>query len=170
MGNKMEIFSWANFGTVLTWLSVFASIVGGIYTILVYIRVADIENKYLVKVRLPELISKLQDQNKDLPKLLSEFEQDNTSNKKKSAVSASVHSTIIILEDVKRKLELDKNQFKYSSPPISKWLLSVTDEKLSRMLSSRHLDIEGLWGIQSELSSVIMHLEQINLDLGWTRS
>ncbi|PAA96798.1 hypothetical protein [Serratia fonticola] len=166
----MEIFSWSNFGTFLTWLSILASIIGGIYTILVYTRVTEIENKYLVKIRLPELISKLQDQNKDLPRFLSEFEQDDTNNKKKSAVSSSVHSIIVIMEDIKRKLELDKNQFKYSSPPISKWLLSVTDEKLSRMLNPRHLDIGGLWDIQSELSSVIMHLEQINLDLGWTRT
>jgi hypothetical protein len=170
MDEKMDILSLSSLGKFLTWLSTLASIIGGVYSILVYYRMKKVEDKYLVKIRLPELISKLKEQNKDLPKLLSEFENDIEDNKKRSAVSSSIHSIKVILEDIKRKLDLDKSKSKHSSPPISKWLLSFTDDSLARMLSRRHTDIQALWKIQSDLSSVIMHLEQFNLDLGWART
>ncbi|MDY4326469.1 hypothetical protein SOV88_19610 [Pectobacterium brasiliense] len=170
MERIIEMITWVNFGIILTWASVIASIVGGIYTIIVYFRVSDIEKKYLVKVRLPDLIAQLQEKNKLLPQLLSNFEKDSEDREKKSSVSSSFHEVKVLLEDTIRKLELSRSSIKHIKDPITKWLNSVSNKKIKTMLRHRSLDIDGLWSLYSELSGIITRLEQMNTDLGWTRT
>ncbi|MFP9527257.1 hypothetical protein [Pectobacterium brasiliense] len=166
----IEMITWVNFTKLLTWVSVIASIVGGIYTILVYFRVSGLENKYKVRAMLPSLISQLQDKNKELPNLLHELSNDLKNNKKKSDVSSALYSIKILLENTKTKLESNKKNTTKISPSLSNWLDSVSDNKIQNMLNTRNLDMNKLWGLYSELSSIITHIELINKELGWEKS
>lgn len=140
----------------INFIASICSILGLLVTIFLYVEARAIRASFLRRARLPEV-------NKELTKLSSQISnQLKNWSADKGPVLESFAKAKAILESTKPKLPAEKqikveNIIKKLSPK-KYYIFNVSLSELTEILA---------WDIYTELSGVIMHLDQLSKDSKW---
>lgn len=142
--------------TDINFIASICSIVGLFVTIFLYIEAKEIRKSFLRRARLPEV-------NKELTKISSQISNQlkNWSTDKGPALESFAKAKAI-LESTKPKLPAEK-KIKVETllrklSPKKYYIFNISLSDLSEILA---------WDIYTELSGVIMHLDQLSKDSKW---
>ncbi|WP_417776701.1 hypothetical protein [Stutzerimonas xanthomarina] len=146
-------------GALPVWISnvgTITSIIGFFVTVFLLIEARKLRSSFLRKARLPEVVEELKKINKDLSKILKNWNEDSREGVRQLRLSKEV------VESLKPKLP------DYQKKKCSNYIQMLSTRKLF-FFRTDFLSIsdERAWQLYEELSGLITSLEQLQKDLKW---